>query len=257
MGAMEHHQAQLQVLQGHAEGSEINWPLALAVLVAVPELISLSAALLQRSCIGSPLPAELQGIYDQDEYATSMRYTLAKSSFSLWKNAFELIVFFAFWLLHGFPWLDSLCMSMDLSEVQTGLLFMGILATASQVLDLPWAIYHTFVLEESFGFNKTTPATFAKDRLKGLSLRRDAGRPCSRRRAVVSNHVWNIGVAMGLCVHHELPACPGVPHACGHPSLVHGDDTSAHWQGLDNWRIRDGQHGITRLPFWPGLLLSC
>lgn len=149
----------------------MNWPLVLAVAVLVPELISLGAALLQRSRIGSPLPSELQGIYDQGEYETSMNYTRAKSTYSLCKSAFDLTVFFVFWLLHGFPWLDGVCVGLHLGgDILTGMVFIAILGLASQILDLPWDIYFTFVLEEKFGFNKTTPATFVKDRLKALAL---------------------------------------------------------------------------------------
>eukprot|EP00931_Biecheleriopsis_adriatica_P092562 TRINITY_DN66366_c0_g1_i1.p1 TRINITY_DN66366_c0_g1~~TRINITY_DN66366_c0_g1_i1.p1 ORF type:complete len:589 (-),score=132.13 TRINITY_DN66366_c0_g1_i1:43-1773(-) len=154
-----------------AGDSDRNWPLIFAAVVAVPEVISLAGSLLQRSRIGSPLPDELCGIYDQEEYETSMKYTRAKSTYSLCKSFFDLLVFFSFWLLGGFAWLDGLCVGLHLGgEILTGLAFVGLLALGGQVLDIPWDIYFTFSLEEQFGFNKTTPATFVKDRLKALVL---------------------------------------------------------------------------------------
>jgi Zn-dependent protease with chaperone function len=106
-----------------------------------------------------------------------MRYTRAKSTYSLSKSAFDLIVFFAFWFLGGFPWLDSFCSSFHFSEIVTGLIFFASLALASQVFNLPFEIYFTFVLEESFGFNKTTPMTFVKDHVKVLLLSAVIGGP--------------------------------------------------------------------------------
>lgn len=155
-----------------------SWPLVVAVTVLVPEVVDLVAKLLQRSRIGSPVPAELTGIYDPGEYETSNRYTRAKANVGLLKDAFDLGVFYAFWFLHGFPWLDSFCTSLGFqSEVVTGLIFFGIIGLASSLLDLPWAVYRTFVLEESFGFNKTTLATFIKDILKVVALSVALGGP--------------------------------------------------------------------------------
>eukprot|EP00933_Yihiella_yeosuensis_P032570 TRINITY_DN26192_c0_g1_i1.p1 TRINITY_DN26192_c0_g1~~TRINITY_DN26192_c0_g1_i1.p1 ORF type:complete len:581 (-),score=84.94 TRINITY_DN26192_c0_g1_i1:164-1852(-) len=160
-----------------AKPDALYWPLILAAVVAVPELIGTTASLLQRSRIGSPLPKELQGIYDEEEYDTSMRYTKAKSSFSLLKNAFDVTVFFAFWFLGGFPWLDNLCTNLGYGDIATGMIFIASLSFASQIIDTPWGVYHTFVLEEQFGFNKTTPMTFVKDRIKGLVLGLAIGGP--------------------------------------------------------------------------------
>jgi STE24 endopeptidase len=50
------------------------------------------------------------------------------------------------------------------------MLFFGIIAFASDILSIPLDVYHTFVIEESFGFNKTTPRTFILDKLKGWIL---------------------------------------------------------------------------------------
>ena len=48
--------------------------------------------------------------------------------------------------------------------------YIGILLLASEILMLPFSIYATFVIEERFGFNRTTPRTFFLDRVKGLAL---------------------------------------------------------------------------------------
>lgn len=149
---------------------EPPWPYIFAVAIAVPEAIMLCAFFLQRSRIGDKLPDSLEGIYDPKEYETSNRYTKAKSNLKLSKDVVDLVWFFGFWFLKGFPWLDSVCVSFGFSTITTGLIFFGLFGLISFVIDLPFEIYSTFVLEEEFGFNKTTPCTFVKDRLKGLAL---------------------------------------------------------------------------------------
>lgn len=152
------------------DGGEPPWPLIFAAIVLVPEIIMLTAFLLQRSRIGSKLPEALEGIYDTKEYDVSNQYTKAKSDLKLVKDIVDLIFFFSFWFLRGFPWLDNHAVSFGLSTIPTGLVFLALFGLIFYVVDLPFEIYSTFVLEERFGFNKCTPLTFVKDRLKGLAL---------------------------------------------------------------------------------------
>jgi len=145
--------------------------LLVATLFMVLELVFLSSQLLQMSKIGSPLPSELEDIYDDEaERATSNMYCRAKSTVGLLKSVFDIGVFFAFWLLRGFPWLDGLCVNLQLGDLWTGVVFVGLFGIVSSILDLPWEGYRTVVLEARFGFSKTTARTFIKDRLKGLAL---------------------------------------------------------------------------------------
>ena len=62
-------------------------------------------------------------------------------------------------------------------QLVTGLLFIVLLMLAKSILSLPFSIYSTFVIEERFGFNKTTPKTFISDLLKGLLLGAVIGLP--------------------------------------------------------------------------------
>lgn len=153
-----------------SEVASTSWPLIFALVVAVPEAIMLTAFFLQRSRIGSKVPEALNGIYDSTEYETSNRYTKAKSDFKLCKDFFDLVWFFGFWFLQGFPWLDSVAVKAGWSTIPTGLLFLGLFGLIFYLVDLPFELYSTFVLEEQFGFNKTTPLTFVKDRVKGAAL---------------------------------------------------------------------------------------
>jgi STE24 endopeptidase len=80
------------------------------------------------------------------------------------------VLILVFWFLGGFNWLDQLIRIWNLDPLINGLLYIGILIIAQSVLSLPFSIYRTFVIEERFGFNRTTPRTFILDRLKSLVL---------------------------------------------------------------------------------------
>ena len=83
-----------------------------------------------------------------------------------------------FWFAHGFNWVDVLVRSWGFSEIVNGLLYTGILMFVYSLVMLPFSIYGTFVIEQHYGFNKTTPGTFIADRLKGLFLAVLLGRLC-------------------------------------------------------------------------------
>jgi len=48
-----------------------------------------------------------------------------------------------------------------------GLLYVSILCIAREAISLPFEVYHTYVIEQRFGFNRTEVKTFILDRLKG------------------------------------------------------------------------------------------
>lgn len=139
-------------------------------IVLVPYLVDLISSLLNRSWFSKPIPAELAGIYDDQEYATSQKYIREQSTLSLVSGFAEQAAFFAFWLKGGFPRLDQLCVSAGFSDLLTGVLFILALGFGGQILSLPFSIYSTFSIEARYGFNRTTPMTFVKDFVKGMAL---------------------------------------------------------------------------------------
>jgi STE24 endopeptidase len=72
--------------------------------------------------------------------------------------------------LGGFGWLDHFIRNYTENPFLMALLFFGLLGLVSSILSTPFEIYHVFVLEEKFGFNRTTPKTFILDKIKGLIL---------------------------------------------------------------------------------------
>ncbi len=141
----------------------------LAAILAAFALENLSRLLNARN-LSPELPPEFQGVYDPDEYRRSQRYTLANQRLSALADWMETTMLVAAIVLGWFNVLDQWLRGLGLPEIATGLLFVGVLALVNALVSLPFQVYDTFVIEERFGFNRTTPALFVKDRLKGLAL---------------------------------------------------------------------------------------
>jgi len=145
--------------------------LVLAFLIGAAGLQNL-AALLNVKGLRAELPAEFHGSFDRERYRQSQRYTTSRTKLGVLSSGVNLLILVLFILAGGFPWLHGLVASFELPWLATGLLFLGLLALAQDVIDLPFELYHTFRLEQSFGFNRMSPVTFITDKIKtyGLSL---------------------------------------------------------------------------------------
>ncbi|HLR76961.1 MAG TPA: M48 family metallopeptidase, partial [Balneolaceae bacterium] len=138
--------------------------------LAVDFILNLTADLYNIKSLNSDLPDEFIGLYDENTYEKSQQYTKATTRFGIVTSIFNLAVLLAFWFAGGFNWLDQIVRGWELGLIWTGLVYIGLLVFAKMILSLPFSIYSTFVIEERFGFNKTTPKTFVMDMLKGLVL---------------------------------------------------------------------------------------
>jgi STE24 endopeptidase len=116
------------------------------------------------------LPKELTGIYDQEKYSRSQQYEKSKQKFAFILSTLTLILMLFMLISGGFAWIDAFVRLYTHNSILMALLFFGILGLISSILTLPFDYYHVFVLEEKFGFNRTTLRTFIMDRLKGLLL---------------------------------------------------------------------------------------
>ncbi|NUM80735.1 M48 family metallopeptidase [bacterium] len=120
--------------------------------------------------LNDELPKEFKGVYDAEKYKQSQQYTRVNTRFGLITSTFSLVITLLFWFSGGFNYLDGFVRSWELNELWNGLIYIGILIVLKTVIGLPFNIYSTFVIEEKFGFNKTTPKTFIADILKGIML---------------------------------------------------------------------------------------
>jgi STE24 endopeptidase len=116
------------------------------------------------------LPDALKGYYDEVTYSKQQDYERTTYRFGLVSDILSFLVILAVLLFGGFAWLDNIVISYTGSAILQAILFFGILAFATDLLSIPLDVYHTFVIEERFGFNNTTPRTFVMDKLKGWLL---------------------------------------------------------------------------------------
>lgn len=153
--------------------------MALFILLALFTLWMLDfiASLLNLTALSPQLPDEFKGVYDDEKYAKSQEYTKVSERYGIVTSIYSLMVLLAFWFAGGFGWLDQEVRAFGWGETATGLAFIGILFLGNTLINLPFQIYDTFVIEEKFGFNKTTPKTFAVDQVKGLILAAVLGAP--------------------------------------------------------------------------------
>ena len=117
-----------------------------------------------------PIPDLLSGIYDQDKYQKQQSYFRANTRFGLLTSTVSFLVIFLMIVFGGFGWLDGIVQRWTANPILVSLIFFGILFLANDIISTPFEIYDTFVIEERFGFNKTTPKTFILDKLKGYAL---------------------------------------------------------------------------------------
>ena len=116
------------------------------------------------------LPEEFSDYYDREKYRKSQEYLKENTRFGFITDSITTPVTIVFILFGGFNLIDQLARSFDLGMIPTGLIFAGVLMIASQIVAIPFSIYSTFVIEEKYGFNKTTPKTFVLDILKSWGL---------------------------------------------------------------------------------------
>lgn len=113
------------------------------------------------------LPMDIQDVYNEEEYKKSQAYKQANYKFGILTSSFSIVLTLAFLFLDGFEYVDNLARGYTDNPILVALLFFGIIMFGSDILTTPFSYYKTFVIEEQFGFNKTTKKTFLLDKIKG------------------------------------------------------------------------------------------
>ena len=116
------------------------------------------------------IPEKLNDIYDQDTYKKSQAYKKMSAKLSNFSSLISTILILFFLLIDGFAYLDSFARSQSEQPILITLFFFGIIMIGSEIISTPISYYNTFVIEEKFGFNKTTKQIFWVDKIKGLLM---------------------------------------------------------------------------------------
>ena len=123
------------------------------------------------------LPEKLIGICDEDEYRKTQRYQKDNNRLSFWSSSFNLGVILIMILAGGFALADNLARILSANSVIISLLFFGIIGFASDIINIPFGYYDTFVIEKKYGFNTMTVRTFITDHIKSWFIALLVGGP--------------------------------------------------------------------------------
>ena len=142
----------------------------IVIAIIIEYLFSSISSILDIKNITPTIPSDFKKAYDQEKYILSQDYLKARTKFGLFSSTFSLILIMI--VIHSdiFGLLDQFVRGQSDSYILQGLLFIGIIYFFQDIVSLPFSIYHTFVIEERFGFNKTTPHLFIIDKIKGYAI---------------------------------------------------------------------------------------
>ena len=116
------------------------------------------------------IPEKLKDVYDETAYKKSQSYKKTSAKFSNITSLATTILTLSFFLVDGFKYLDNFARTYTDNSILVALIFFGIIILGSEIVSTPLSYYSTFVIEEKFGFNKSTKKTFWLDKIKGLFI---------------------------------------------------------------------------------------
>jgi len=149
---------------------EQTYYLIIIFALAVEYLLSTVSSILDMGNIVEEVPADFQDVYDREKYARSQSYLRDRTRFGIFSSTFSLLLILVVIHTGLFGVLDQFVRVQTTQPILAGLLFFGIIFIIQDIISLPFSIYSTFVIEEKFEFNRTTPKTFLIDKLKGYAL---------------------------------------------------------------------------------------
>jgi len=151
--------------------------LGIVLFVLIDFLMGSTLDYLNEKAKAKPLSTEGGQIYNPEEYAKSMAYGSAKYRFEAFTGLITLAVSISAITLGWFAWLDGQLRDRYSNDLLITVLFIGFLILVYNVATLPSSYYSTFVIEEKFGFNKSTKKLFFQDSVKQLLLSLGLGLP--------------------------------------------------------------------------------
>ena len=125
---------------------------------------------LNSTYFNNEIPEIISDIYDNEKYLKSQEYKKTEYKFNIISSIYSLLILLLFFYFDGFLIVDNYCRSLFDSEIVISLSFFGIIYFGNDILSIPFSLYYTFIIEERFGFNKTSFKTFITDKLKSWLL---------------------------------------------------------------------------------------
>lgn len=123
------------------------------------------------------LPEKLKGVCDEEEYRRSQLYHRDNNQLLFWSASLNLVIILLMIICGGFAVADNVARIFSSNAVIVSLIFFGLIGFASDLINIPFSLYDTFVIEKKFGFNTMTLKTFIADHIKSWLLALGIGVP--------------------------------------------------------------------------------
>ena len=150
-----------------------NFTVLFLAMLAVSTIMRLYLSQRQISYVSShraQVPESFADKISLEDHQKAADYTTAKVRFGRLPLFYEVILLLMWTLGGGLEWINQIILGYGIDPIFTGIAVILSYTLISAMLDLPFSIYSTFVLEEKFGFNRTTIKTFITDIIKGSLL---------------------------------------------------------------------------------------
>ena len=115
------------------------------------------------------IPNELKDFYKPKKYKKAREYSIRRNKISLISSLFGFALIIVLLCFNGYGYINNFSLNYNSSYIQSGVFFI-VLYFISSIISIPFSYYNTFVIEEKFGFNKTTKKTFFLDIMKSFII---------------------------------------------------------------------------------------
>ena len=147
-----------------------NWLYLIIGLVIFNYLFSTVLDFINGKNWRTEIPPVMKDFYPEDKYLKAKNYSKEKGKVSLISSTLSTLITLLFLVYDGYGWLDNfISLYYDIPFLKSGIFFL-VLFILSDFISIPFSCYNTFVIEEKYGFNKTTVKTFVLDKIKGYLL---------------------------------------------------------------------------------------
>ena len=144
--------------------------LLMLAFVALEFCVSSVLSLLNQKWMSHPIPAQVADIYDAESYSRQQDYQRTNVSLARVKRLAECVLTLALLASGAFGWFYGICADLTCNQYLSASYFFAAYVVLSDLIDLPFSYYSIFVIEEKFGFNKSTRGRFVADWIKSLIL---------------------------------------------------------------------------------------
>ena len=116
------------------------------------------------------VPQAFSSAVSLEEHQKAALYTATKQRFGRLQLVISTLVVYLWTLQGGLAWLTEVINDWHLAGFVADLTLLGLFFLISTVISLPFSLYSTFVIEEKFGFNRSSLKLFFSDMVRSLIL---------------------------------------------------------------------------------------